>query len=134
VNRNRVMRLYENAGEVYRTLGHPTRLRIRALLRLREACVCELVTRLPISQPAVSQHLRKLRQAGFLTEEVPDLLCGGVDLPPLLAEIVVALPLDPEDEAWFRSSPVERLCSGPAAGTATASPRGRGPQAKHVDA
>ncbi len=55
------MRLYENAAEVYQTLGEPTRLSILALLRLREACVCELVTRLPISQPAVSQHLRKLR-------------------------------------------------------------------------
>ncbi len=106
--------MYEHEAEVYRTLGDPTRLRILALLRLREACVCELVARLPISQPAVSQHLRKLRQAGFLAERRQKYWTYYAvrgDLPPLLAEIVASLPMDAEDEAWLRESQVDAVCA-----------------------
>ncbi|WP_156314009.1 metalloregulator ArsR/SmtB family transcription factor [Lysinibacillus sp. ZYM-1] len=33
-----------------------------------EVCVCDFVDVLEISQPAVSQHLRKLKEAGIITE------------------------------------------------------------------
>ncbi|PSR20470.1 MAG: hypothetical protein C7B45_14725 [Sulfobacillus acidophilus] len=51
--------------ERFRVLGDATRLRILGLLGVRDACVCELVELLPVSQPAVSQHLRRLRQAAL---------------------------------------------------------------------
>lgn len=106
--------LYESAAETYRVLGDPIRLRILALLRVREACVCELVSRLPVSQPAVSQHLRKLRQAGLLRERRQKYWTYYAirsDLSPVLAEIVATLPRDAQDEAWLRENQVGATCA-----------------------
>jgi DNA-binding transcriptional ArsR family regulator len=47
-------------------LAEPNRRRILDLLRERERPVGELVTTLRLSQPAVSKHLRVLRDAGFV--------------------------------------------------------------------
>ena len=52
-------------------LADPTRRRILDLLRAGERPVGELVERLQLSQPAVSKHLRVLREAG-LVEVRPD--------------------------------------------------------------
>ena len=106
--------MYEQEAEVYRVLGDPTRLRILGMLRVREACVCELVARLPMSQPAVSQHLRRLRQAGVLTERRQKqwiYYAIRSDLPPLLGQIVASLPHDAEDDAWLRANPVDTVCA-----------------------
>jgi DNA-binding transcriptional ArsR family regulator len=45
-------------------LAEPTRRRIVDALRVRESTVGDLVTALAMSQPAVSKHLRVLREAG----------------------------------------------------------------------
>ena len=47
-------------------LGDGTRRRIFEMLRERPSSVGELARRLPVSQPAVSQHLRLLREAGLV--------------------------------------------------------------------
>ncbi|HUP86689.1 MAG TPA: metalloregulator ArsR/SmtB family transcription factor [Acidimicrobiales bacterium] len=47
-------------------LAEPSRRRILDLLRDRERPVGELVDALELSQPAVSKHLRVLRDAGFV--------------------------------------------------------------------
>jgi DNA-binding transcriptional ArsR family regulator len=44
-------------------LSDPTRRRIVELLRRSPSSVRQLTDRLPVSQPAVSQHLKVLRQA-----------------------------------------------------------------------
>ncbi|GEK35142.1 ArsR/SmtB family transcription factor [Kurthia sibirica] len=44
------------------------RLKILACLKTGEQCVCDLVAILQISQPAVSQQLRKLKEAGIIVE------------------------------------------------------------------
>ncbi|NMO98027.1 ArsR/SmtB family transcription factor [Paenibacillus lemnae] len=49
-------------------LGDKTRLTILALLTDREWCVCEFVDLFDMSQPAVSQHLRKLKSQGLVSE------------------------------------------------------------------
>src|SRR5450432_4149670 len=49
-------------------LGDPTRRRIFEQLAARPAAVGELARRLPVSRPAVSQHLRVLKEAGLVTE------------------------------------------------------------------
>ena len=106
--------MYENDAEVYRVLGDPVRLRILALLRVREACVCELVARLPVSQPAVSQHLRRLRQAGLVSERRQKYWTYYAirsDLSPVLAEIIATLPRDEQDEVWLRDNRVETTCA-----------------------
>ncbi|AJE52705.1 MULTISPECIES: ArsR/SmtB family transcription factor [Paenibacillus] len=50
-------------------LGDKTRLAMLSLLREREWCVCEFVDIFDMSQPAISQHLRKLRSQGMVKEE-----------------------------------------------------------------
>ncbi|MFA8438139.1 ArsR family transcriptional regulator [Bacillaceae bacterium YX66] len=40
-----------------------------AYLSLDTLCVCEIVELLTISQPQVSQHLRKLREAGLVKDD-----------------------------------------------------------------
>ena len=50
----------------FEVLAEPTRRRILDLLRERERSVGELVSRLTISQPGVSKHLRVLREAGLV--------------------------------------------------------------------
>ena len=54
--------------EFLKALADPTRMKIIKLLQEGEVCVCELVDILGISQPGVSQHLRRLKLLG-LTEE-----------------------------------------------------------------
>jgi DNA-binding transcriptional ArsR family regulator len=53
--------------EVFKALGDPTRLRIVQMLARRgETCVCTIAGELAMSQPAVSFHMAKLKQAGLL--------------------------------------------------------------------
>lgn len=50
-------------------LSDPTRQSLVHLLRKRPATVGELANRLPVSRPAVSQHLQVLKSAGLVEEE-----------------------------------------------------------------
>src|SRR5262249_49957362 len=52
-------------------LGDPTRRTIFERVAARPAAVGELARGLPVSRPAVSQHLRVLKEAG-LVSETPD--------------------------------------------------------------
>lgn len=54
---------------VFKALGDEVRIRIIAYLMVRALCVCELVPLLGISQSAVSQHLRRLKDAGWVHGE-----------------------------------------------------------------
>ena len=49
-------------------LGDPTRREIMERLRIGPRAVGEIAAELPISRPAVSQHLRVLKEAGLVTE------------------------------------------------------------------
>ena len=49
-------------------LGDPTRRAIFERLRGGPSSVGELAAELPVSRPAVSQHLRVLKEAGLVTE------------------------------------------------------------------
>lgn len=51
-----------------KTLADPTRLKLLKLVLHEELCVCELQPLLQISQPAVSQHIAKLKAAGLIEE------------------------------------------------------------------
>jgi DNA-binding transcriptional ArsR family regulator len=50
-------------------LGDPTRKAIFELLLDRPRAVVELAGELPVSRPAVSQHLRVLKDAGLVLDE-----------------------------------------------------------------
>lgn len=49
-------------------LGDPTRQAIVAHLAERPSAVGDLAKELPVSRPAVSQHLKVLKEAGLVTE------------------------------------------------------------------
>jgi DNA-binding transcriptional ArsR family regulator len=57
------------ADTVFKAIAHPTRRRILALLSESEHSVKQLTETFDISQPAVSQHLRELRDAGLVASE-----------------------------------------------------------------
>jgi DNA-binding transcriptional ArsR family regulator len=53
-------------ASTFEVLGEPRRREILDLLRGRERPVGELVERLTLTQPAVSKHLKILREAGLV--------------------------------------------------------------------
>lgn len=55
-------------SETYKLLSDRNRLMILALLKEADLCVCEIVGIMDMSQPNVSQHMRKLKQGGLVTE------------------------------------------------------------------
>jgi DNA-binding transcriptional ArsR family regulator len=54
------------AARVLDALGDPTRRAVLELVRDRERPVGEIARHLPVSRPAVSQHLRVLKEAGLV--------------------------------------------------------------------
>lgn len=56
-------------AEFLKALSDVTRLRIMALLFQKEMCVCEICDVIEESQPKVSRHLAKLRDAGLVRDE-----------------------------------------------------------------
>jgi ArsR family transcriptional regulator len=61
----------EQLAQLAAALGHPARVAIVRLLKQRETCICgEIVEVLPLAQSTVSQHLKVLKQAGWIQGEV----------------------------------------------------------------
>ncbi|MFI0453876.1 ArsR/SmtB family transcription factor [Actinomadura sp. 6N118] len=56
-------------GSGWEALGDPTRRAIVACLAERPRAVGQLAEQLPISRPAVSQHLKVLKDAGLVTDQ-----------------------------------------------------------------
>jgi len=59
---------YALAAKAMDALGDPTRRAVFELLQGGEQSVGELAARLPVSRPAVSQHLRVLKEAELVDE------------------------------------------------------------------
>jgi ArsR family transcriptional regulator len=88
----------EQIATMAKALGHPARLAVLRTLSTR-ACLCgEIVEELPLAQSTVSQHLKVLKEAGWIT--------GAIDGPrtcyALNREAVAELRfvLDPMLEQW----------------------------------
>ena len=60
---------YEDTSVFLKTIGEDTRLKIVSFLAHGSFCVCEMVHLLEMSQPSISQHLRKLKAAKIICEE-----------------------------------------------------------------
>jgi DNA-binding transcriptional ArsR family regulator len=56
-------------GDAWVALGDPTRKAIFELLLERPRAVVELAAELPVTRPAVSQHLRVLKDAGLVIDQ-----------------------------------------------------------------
>ena len=62
----------ERLAAAFKVLADPARLRLLSIIASHpsgEACVCDLVTPLGLSQPTVSHHLKVLHDAGLLERE-----------------------------------------------------------------
>ena len=55
-------------AQALQALGDPTRRSVLEQLRGGPRAVGDIAARLPVSRPAVSQHLRVLKEAGLVTE------------------------------------------------------------------
>jgi len=60
---------HKRSDAVFRAIADPTRRRILALLRGRKYTVGELAGHFRTSRPAISKHLRVLRNAKLVSEE-----------------------------------------------------------------
>ena len=55
-------------AELFKALGDETRLAIVQMLLGKELCVCDILDAFDMSQPAISHHLKILRQAGVVRD------------------------------------------------------------------
>ena len=53
-------------AELFKAMDDPTRLKIINAIMLSEMCVCDIAALLNMNQPAISHHLKVLRQAQLI--------------------------------------------------------------------
>jgi len=56
-------------SNLFKALGHPSRVRILEFLATGERCVCEIINELGLEQSNVSQHLAVLRRENIIESE-----------------------------------------------------------------
>jgi DNA-binding transcriptional ArsR family regulator len=82
-------------ADLFRALGHPTRLDImRRLAAEPETCACDFTEVFGVAQPTISQHLKVLREAGLVsTRRRGTQICYSVNPAGLavLASVVSSL-------------------------------------------
>ena len=78
---------------IAKALGDPIRMQLVDVLRKHagKVCVCELVPLFDLSQPTVSHHLKKLRDAGIVASERQGLWAYYYVKPDALKEVSVWL-------------------------------------------
>lgn len=58
-------------AQLAKALGHPARVAILRLLIARNECVCgEICGEISLAQSTISQHLKKMKEAGLIQGEV----------------------------------------------------------------
>jgi predicted transcriptional regulator len=64
-----------------KALAHPARIAILEFLLKTESCICgDIVNELPLSQATVSQHLKKLKNAGIIKGTIEgNAICYCID-------------------------------------------------------
>jgi ArsR family transcriptional regulator len=79
----------DRMAAVAKALGDPIRLQLVDVLRKHagKVCVCELVPLFDLSQPTVSHHLKKLREAGIVGSERRGLWAYYYVIPDALEEL-----------------------------------------------
>lgn len=101
----------EETAQLLKLLGDKTRLTMVKILDSRETCVCEFVELFKVSQPAVSQHLRKLKDLGLVTESrkcqwIMYSLNNKNTYYPILQDILKHIP----DQAYRLADDIQIKC------------------------
>lgn len=63
------MLTFNDAEYQLKAISEETRLKMISYLTVDSFCVCELVELLQMSQPSISQHLKRLKQSEIILEE-----------------------------------------------------------------
>lgn len=58
--------MFDEYAKIFKVLSDPNRIKIIELLIQGETCGCTLVDKLPISQPTLSHHLKKMAEVGLV--------------------------------------------------------------------
>jgi len=106
---------------IARALGHSARLRIVAMLRSGDLCVCQITEVLKLAPSTVSLHLRELKRSGLIDERkegrwVHLTLSQDPQARSWLDTALLAVGGDPQLEAdarlvaELRRLPIEDLC------------------------
>jgi ArsR family transcriptional regulator len=66
---------------IMKALGHPARVAIIDYLLTVDTCICgDIVNKLPLAQPTVSQHLKELKNAGLVKGNIEgNAVCYCID-------------------------------------------------------
>ena len=110
-----------NIVQVYKTLSHPARIRILAMLRTGELCACQITAVLGLAPSTVSAHLAELRRAELVVERkdgrwVHYSLTQSDEAPETGHGLWQRIRRDPQIRAdaslvkQFRGIPLEKLC------------------------
>ena len=94
------------AGDPFEALGDPNRRHILRLLSEGDKPVGQIAAALPISRPAVSRHLRLLKEAGLVAEEAR----GTSRIYHLREEGLLAVQAYLE-QVWGDATPCYRISS-----------------------
>jgi len=107
--------------EVLKALAHPVRLRLLAMLRGGELCVCQMTAVLELAASTVSAHLADLKRAGLVDERkdgrwVFHRLAESTEAAAHLEPVWRSIARDPQVESdtrllrELRRVSVEKLC------------------------
>lgn len=72
---------HNSIATLAKALGHPARVAIIDYLLSVESCICgDIVNKLPLAQPTVSQHLKELKNAGLIKGSIEgNAVCYCID-------------------------------------------------------
>jgi DNA-binding transcriptional ArsR family regulator len=113
--------LLSKVVKVHKALGHPVRLRLGAMLRGGDLCVCQMTAVLGLAASTVSAHLSDLKRAGIVEDRkdgrwVVHRLAQDDATTGHLEPVWKSVARDPQVEAdarllrELRRVPVEELC------------------------
>ncbi|BAU28043.1 ArsR family transcriptional regulator [Aneurinibacillus soli] len=103
----------EKMSSFLKLVGDKTRLTILGYLKEKELCVCDLVDLLDMSQPGISQHLKKLRVAGIIQERREGTWAYfrlNPELAPYLTPIIDAIPSQAASLKKYEASRQNNCC------------------------
>lgn len=105
----------EEVAMILKLLSDKTRLSMVGLLSKNDCCVCEFVEIFKMSQPAISQHLRKLKDAGLVTERrsgqwIIYSLNHQNEFYPLVRDVLNHIPDQREKLVWLEEQGLRISC------------------------
>ncbi|MFS0728281.1 ArsR/SmtB family transcription factor [Paenibacillus sp. 1P07SE] len=103
----------DTMAETFKLLGDKSRLTILGLLKERELCVCNLVDIMQMSQPSISQHLRKMKTGGLLNEYRRGkwvYYSLNVQDKPYVMDVLESLPSQSDKVEWLDQQLAATVC------------------------